>query len=672
MQECHFDVETRSTVDLRRTGAEVYFEHPSTDFWCFAYVFGDGMPQAWWRGLPMPEDIQDHIAEGGLLVSHNATFEWLGINKILAPRYGWPTIKFDQMECTAAMAAALALPRPLDQVGAALGLDVRKDEAGKKLMMMMSKPRRIEGPNISWWDEQIKLDRLVDYCVVDVLTEREAHRKMKPLSPNERRVWQLDHVINQRGVHVDLKSVRHAKVVVDKSMNDLQKELQILTDFTATTVGEVKRIGDWLRGQGLDMDSLDKRAVKDALAVIHDPKLRRVLEIRQEGSKSSNAKLERFEEGVGEGGRIRGLLMYHGAGTGRWTGMRLQPHNFPRPTPEWDAEAHAMYFDLLPKRDNKLLDMVFGSTVTATSNALKGFITAEPGSILYAGDFSNIEGRVLAWLAGEKWKVRAFEAFDRGEGPDIYKMTAAGILSLMRGTNVTPADVTKHERQGYGKVPELACGYQGGVVAFQTMAKNYDVTFTDEAADTIKTAWRQRHPRTKTLWYDVERTAAHAVHNPGQIFRVEPLEGDPYQRIEFLVKSNILWCRLPGGRVLAYMDPKIREVLAPWGEKKDAVTYMGVDSVTRRWMRFAGYGGLWVENIVQAVARDVMVFAMFRLEAANYPIVLTVHDEILSETPEDFGSVEEFEDIMRIVPPCYAGLPVAVDAHRFFRYQKGD
>lgn len=673
-RELHFDVETRSTCDLRKAGADVYFEHPITDLWCYAYAFDDEPPGAWSRGEEHSDEVLRHIRDGGLVVAHNAGFEYLAINQVLAKRHGWPTIKFSNMRCTAAQAAAMALPRSLGELGKALGLDVTKDEEGRRLMMMMTKPRRIENGEPIWWDEPVKVKRLVNYCVTDVLTERGADKKLRVLSPMEHKCWQLDHKINARGVLVDIDAVRDAKKIVSDRLSELQRELQVLTDFAVGSVTQVARIKEWLALQGLDMDSLDKQALREALGRVHDPKLRRVLEIRQEASKASVAKLDAYEAGVSKDNRCRGLLMYHGAGTGRWTGMRLQPQNFPRPVREWKKHVSAAYFDTLPKRDHKLTQLYTGMTsVHATSNALKGFIVADKGNVLYKGDYSNIEGRVLAWLAGEQWKLDAFRAFDAGTGHDSYKLGAAGILTNITGQRRTPEDITDEERQSYGKVPELALGFQGGVVAFQTMAKNYDVSVTDEEADAIKVGWRQRHPAIVSLWYDLERTIVHAAKNPGKIFRVaspEWREPRNYQRIEYGVVHGFLWCRLPSGRLLAYMDPRIREVETPWGEKKEAVTYMGVDSQTRKWGRFAMYGGLAAENVTQAAARDMMRDAMFRLEDASYPIVLTVHDEIVAETPETHGSVEDFTKLMATLPPWAAGLPVAVDAGRGFRYQK--
>lgn len=669
-REVHFDVETRSTVDLKKCGADVYFAHPDTDLWCFAYAFDDEPPEAWWRGQPMPDVLTRHIAEGGTVVAHNAGFEYLAINKVLAARYGWPEISIEQMRCTAAMAATLALPRALGQLGTALGLDVQKDEVGSRLMRMMSKPRRMEGTTPVWWDEEAKLRRLVDYCVTDVLTEREAEKKLRPLSEFERKVWVLDHAINQRGVYVDMRAVKKAQRVVEARTKELQLELQKLTGYSVATVGQVTSITKWLQGQGLDIDALDKKSVKDALAVVENPTLRRVLEIRQEAGRASVKKLEAFANCVSADGRARGLLMYHGAATGRWTAQRLQPQNFPRAEEWWDEEASALYFKALEDGNPEWMELVLGSPITATANALRSFITAGPGNTLYGGDFSNIEGRVLAWLAGDTRKLEAFRAFDNGEGPDLYKLTASSILSLLRGTRLRPEDISKHERQGYGKVPELACGYQGGVAAFQKMAQNYDVSFTDEQADVIKSAWRENHPEIKHLWYDLEYAAYRAVVNPGQVFRVHSPQGYDYQRIEYLKKGSFLWCRLPSGRLLSYMDPQVREVRTPWDEMKRAVTFMGVDSVTRKWMRFAGYGGLWAENVTQAVARDIMVASMVRLEDAGYPLVLTVHDEMLSETPKGFGSVEEFTRLARSLPPWADKLPVFVDADEMFRYSK--
>ncbi len=299
--------------------------------------------------------------------------------------------------------------------------------------------------------------------------------------------------------------------------------------------------------------------------------------------------------------------------------------------------------------------MFYGSPLAVLSDCLRGMLVAKPGHKLIAADFSNIEGRVLAWLAGEKWKLKAFIDFDNGVGPDLYKISAARVY----GKSISEIDDFMRQ---IGKVAELALGYQGGVGAFQSMAKNYGVKVADKVADNIKLAWREANPAIVHYWYDLESMAKAAVMSPGQKYSVGATS--------YLVKGSFLWCQLPSKRVLCYPYPKLEKIKTPWDAYKDAVTYMGESSQSRKWEKQTAYGGLFAENITQAVARDVLVDAMFRVEAKNYPIVFHVHDEIITEVPEEFGSVKELENIMNEVPAWANGLPVATEGWSERSYRK--
>lgn len=284
-------------------------------------------------------------------------------------------------------------------------------------------------------------------------------------------------------------------------------------------------------------------------------------------------------------------------------------------------------------------------------------ICAAPGNDLIAADFNNIEGVGIAWLAGEERKLDAFRAAFAGTGPGIYEVAAGAIFQ------VPVSEITKKDpRRQTGKVAELAFGYQGGVGAFQSMAKVYGLKVSDVTADVNKNKWREANPAIVNYWYDLERAAFRAVENRGAIV--------PLRNLKFVVKGNALWLRLPSGRCLAYPDPKIMEIDTPWGEKKDAVTYMGIDQKTRQWSRIKMYGGKWSENVTQAVARDIMADAMLRVEAAGYPVIFTVHDEIVAEVPHGFGDLAEFTALLEIVPQWATGFPLKAEGWRGKRYRK--
>jgi DNA polymerase len=308
------------------------------------------------------------------------------------------------------------------------------------------------------------------------------------------------------------------------------------------------------------------------------------------------------------------------------------------------------------------IDLEYGAPMSVFSDMLRAMICAAPGHDLIAADYSNIEGRVLAWLAGEHWKVEAFRAYDEGRGDDIYKITAGEILGK-------PAkQVTKDERQSHGKIPELALGFGGGVQAFHAMARIYNASFTDEEADAIKVRWREKHPKVKSFWYALEEAAIDAVRNPGQVFKAS--------KILFRMAGSFLWCRLPSGRSLCYPYPTIKDKKVPWKDKdggdvfKPALHFMGVDPLTKQWCEQNTYGGSLAENVTQAVARDIMANGLRALSAAGYPVVMHVHDEIVCEVRDTFGSVEEVESLMCALPPWAEGLPVVAEGWRGTRYRK--
>lgn len=687
----HGDFETRSAIDLVKAGMYRYFESETTDLLCFSYAIGDGPVMRWHRGDAPPTEFNYAIKHGLLFFGHNVGFERLALRRIGGPRYGFAVPPTEQTRCTLAMAATLGLPKSLDGAAMAIGLAEKKDNEGRRVMLQLSKPRayRDDG-SVVWWEREdvpAKFDTLYRYCDNDVVVERALTKKLRPLSDFELRVWLQNQKINDRGVPIDIDAVHDAIWTLHHHADRLGAEMRSLTGgITANQAGKLR---EWLNANRIsietdadgneeffemsELDGVDKRSISNALKQVRDPKVRRVLEIRQELAKSSVKKLSAFYEQTNFDRRARGHIKYHTASTGRDGGAGIQMQNLPRPAlndnfePVFTRADLDFAFENLKQRDPVLLEQTCGQPTVLIADMLRGMILPPPGRVIYSGDFSNIEGRVLAWLAGDSAKVKAFRDYDAGEGPDIYKRTAGRILGI------TPEQVTKSQRQVFGKVPELALGFGGGKGAFQTMAKNSNVSVTDAQAEEIKVAWRDAHPEIVQFWYDLENAALRAVRS-GQ----KQVVGKTGM-IAYAYANRILWCRLPSGRLIAYIDAQIREVATPWGEMKEAVTYMTVVSEgskskiisgTKRWGRIPGYGGLFAENVTQAAARDVLKCAELRLEAAGYPLILPVHDEENAEVPCGFGSAEEFERIMVEPEPWMDGLPVAAEVEILDRYRK--
>lgn len=667
MTVVHVDFETRSAADLKKTGVYAYAADPTTDIWCMAYAFGDEPVDVWQPGDEPPARLVEHVMLGGVLVAHNAAFEKVIWRYILTPRYGFPEPEVEQWRCTMVGAYALGLPGSLENAAPAAGIDLAKDMTGRRLMLQMARPRKVEGDKIIWWDDPDKRARLIAYCKTDVEVERALDKRLRPLSESELALWHLDQRINDRGVLVDEALANAAKAIVAQAQDHLDAQMREKTDYAVSRCSNRNQLVAWVRAQGVECDSVAKAAMETLLEEDSPipPHVREVLLVRQEAAKASVAKINALLNGKSpEDDRAKGLLQFHAATTGRWGGRRFQPQNLRRPE-ESDIDT---LIEVVATGDHEFVAMNYPQPLSAVADTLRGMLIAAPGHKIVAADYSNIEGRVLAWLAGEEWKLKAFRAFDDGTGHDLYKITAGSILGKR------PEDIDKGERQSYGKVPELALGYQGGLGAFKTMGANYGVDLPDEQVEAIKNGWREAHPRIKQFWYDMENAAVAAVRDKGSVQSVG--------RIRFKVAGSFLFMRLPSGRFLSYPYPEVRTFDTPWGEPKEGLTYFSTIDVSKRgkivddeknsstWARIKTYGGQIVENATQAVARDVMADAMPRLESAGYPVVLTVHDEVVCEVPADRGSKEEMEQIMCELPEWARGLPVAAEGMVSERYRK--
>lgn len=737
MTALHVDFETRSAADLKAIGIDLYSRHPTTDAWCMAWAIGDHEPAliaaehfaACGRGVHL---ALHHVKNGGIVVAHNAAFELAIWNNVMVPRYGWPRLDPKQVRCTMAMCYAMALPGSLEKAAAAVGIKEQKDLAGGRLMMQMARPRVVRGDlagqdaweNIEpvWWDDADKLARLYEYCKQDVRVERELEKRLLPLSPQEQAVWQLDYRINQRGFYVDRPAIEAAIKVVGSEKERLDSDIRRATGNFVGFNTENARLTAWLNSRGVDTESVAKAEILDLLADDTLPAdCRTALLIRQEAGKTSMAKLDKIVTAVSADGRLRNTLAYHAASTGRWAGRRVQPHNFPRPKIKQATIENIL--NQLPTRVRTFgaaataaaLDNEVGAPLDVLPWCLRGIITAAPGHDLLGADFANIESRVLAWLAGEEWKLEAFRGYDRGELPDIY------IQGYARTFGVSMAEVTEILRQ-IGKVIELAFGFEGGLGAYRTMEKTYNPPpKKDHEVSEAKVHWRGVHPAIKAYWPAVNNAAIQAVLT-GAIIATGPAG----RQVKFRTSGSFLWCQIPSGRVLCYPYPRIGKqlfaefrtvsdkvfwkpfcqltedgalqaarqfakdnklLLVSSSEPKDALTYMTVPQPDDRkkgkiiddpnnrsdWVRISTYGGKLVENVTQAVARDLLAEAMLRLDAAGASIVLHVHDEILAEikSGQPPAAVKEYERIVQEVPTLATGLPIAAKAWRGKRYQKG-
>lgn len=664
------DFETRSTVDLVKCGVYVYAEDPSTDVLCMAWAFGDEEPELWLpphfvAGQGIVTDvttthddgrIYQHIRAGGEIRAHNAQFERLIWREVMVKKYGAPPVRDEQFVCTAAEAAAMALPRSLDGASKALGIVQKKDDVGYKLMLQMSKPRSFVNGTPIWWEDAAKKERLYEYCRQDVRVERAIAKAVRRLSPHEREIYLLDQRINDRGVAIDRALVAASASIVDIGLRRANARIDELTNGDVSKVTQNGRLVSWLQSEHVDTDSVSKAAVA-ALKERDDlsDTVVNVLDLRAEAGRASVAKLKAFERATCKDGRARGLLLYHGASTGRWTGKLIQPQNLPRGE---IADADACIPDILAGNYETIAEMA--PPILVVLSLLRGMLIAPYGHDLIAGDFSAIEARVLNWLAGQNDIVALFAA-----GEDVYKHNAARLY------NIPIEQVEKFPHRQTGKFQELGCGFGMGAEKAVTAAKDvYGLTLTEETAKTIVGQYRATHPRVKDFWTETHEACMDAVRTPGVAVTFGAL-----RNLKAIAIGGYLYIKLPSERYLCYARPSVEMRTVPWStpekpEQRPSLHFYSVEPLTKRWTKQFAYGGLLVENIVQAVARDLMADAMLRLEAAGYLPVLSVHDEVICEIENHKGSLDEFLRIMQAVPEWAAGCPIAAEGWRDGRYHK--
>jgi DNA polymerase len=657
MDELSIDFETRSTVNLKKTGVHVYAAHPLTDIWVMAWAINDEEPQVWHPGEPLPERVVRHIESGGAIRAWNAEFERVIWREIMVKRYGAPQPLLEQWWDTAVEAAAMALPRKLEKAAAVVGVEQQKDTKGRELMMRMTRPRKVlDDGTVIWWEVPERIARLDEYCKQDVRTERAMKPKLRRLVPRERELYLLDQRINDRGVKIDRELVLAGKAIADEGTSRANGELYHLTNGRVAGITKNKDLVRWLNEEGVVTNSVSKPTVAELLGDEIPASARAALELRSEAGKTSLAKIDAMLLGAGDDDRLRGLLLFHGAATGRWAGMRVQPQNFPR----GDVPDAERFIPDVLAGDYDIIDL-FAPPVGVISSLLRAMLVAGEGRKLMAADFSAIEARVLNWLAGQQDVVDSFRLYDAGDkSRDPYK-----IMAVRMGRAPTVAEITKADRQA-GKAAELGCGYQMGWSKFISAAWDvYQVSVTPEQSKAAVGIYRETHPYVVQLWDDANSAALEAVAAPGTVQRF-----GANRNLAFTKRGGYLYLVLPNGRPLVYVAPKIVDRKTPWGDIRPAVEFSGEDSYTRQWGRITLYGGLITENVVQAVSRDLMAEAMFRLEAANYPVILTVHDEIVTEPETHHGIVSEMERIMREVPAWGTGCPIAAEGWEGHRYRK--
>jgi DNA polymerase len=644
------DIETRSTLDLKTVGAWRYAADLTTEALCVAYAVDGSLVSVWTPDDPIPTEFTEAAHDPSwIVVAHNDQFETAIETLLLHPRFGWPLVPIERHRCTMVAALASALPAGLDRAAAALGLPLRKDDDGRRLMMQMIKPRKPrkgDDPNVvHWHDSPERRARLAEYCCHDVEVERKLHLRLPPLSGDEQALWVLDATINVRGFYIDHALAVAAREIVTKEQEHISVTIGELTGGTVTSPNQVARIQSYLQNHGHQLKNLSKSAVAAALAKNPTEQVKQLLELRRDGGRSSARKPDTLLAGLDSDNRLRGTFRFYGAGTGRWSGAPFQPQNLKNP----ETDNVGVVIDAILSRDLVRVREL-GAPLALVGDISRSMICAAPGMVLIGADFSAIESRVLAWIAGERWKVDAYAEYDRTGDPALepYCVTASKILKR----TVTPEN--KADRK-IGKTCDLAFGYGGGLGAY----RRFDTSdrYTDGEVETFKREWRAAHAAIARFWFAVENGLRQAIHT-GQRVTVG--------RLACEYNGTQLYLTLPNGRRLTYPQARL------FADDHESTQVCFHDGSGGRWTEMRGWHGLFVENVLQAVSRDLLAAAMLRLEAAGYTIVLHVHDEAVAEVPEGFGSPEQFVELMTALPEWAAGLPVTAEAWSGMRYGKGD
>lgn len=678
LTEVRLDFETASSCELKTAGAWRYAEDPTTEVLSLAYqiVRGSdhGIKWLWHPALSLDHLITLAGLEDAIWIAHNASFEKAIWRRLMVPLFGLPDIPNKRWHCTQAMCAMKAIPQDLDRSMTVLRLPHNKDKEGSKLTISLSKPDKRGRYDRS----EATLARVYEYNLSDIDGDGALHERLGWMPNGERQVWLLDQRMNERGVRLDMDFVAKAQEIVDRASGPL------LTEFAEITGGlkptQVQKLQAWCLNKGTNIPNLKAETLKavlgesdeehddidelsdnfmDEIHVEMAPDVRRALSIRQLIGSASIKKLRRMSLCVCADGRARGLLQYHGAGPGLWAGRLFQPHNFPRGTlmvkgkdGKKKAPAPQIVVDAIMSGDPDFVDMTIGPPVETVVSSLRHAIIAGPGRVLVAGDFAGIQARTVLALAGQHDKTAIMAS-----GADIYLDMATQIY---KPAAPFTKEANTEERQ-IGKNTVLGLGFQMGAPKFRLRyAKEHPLEFSKNVVHVYRKEWAPLVPK---VWYGLEAAAVRAVweHKPSEAYGME-----------YRLEDGWLSVRLPSGRKIWYFNPKpIRKVM-PWDELDVRQAWTSEAMKFGQWRTRDMFGGLLTENVVMGMQRDLLTTALFKCEKEGLPVVLNVHDEIITEPEASRADPKLLAQIMQDIPQWARDMqiPVSVEAWAGDRYKK--
>lgn len=650
MKTLAIDIETYSSADLKKTGVYKYVEAPDFTVLLMAYSIDNGPVQL----MDFTDSSEDALplaitaaicSPNVLKTAHNANFERTCLAKFFDME-----LPPEQWECTMVKSSMLGLPLSLEMVAKVLKLTEQKDAAGKALIKYFSCPcksTKANGERTRNLPEHApdKWQQYKDYCRQDVKTELAIREKIAffEIPDQEKKLWYLDQKINDRGVLLDRVFATKAVEIRKKNVEKLMQEAIELTSLSNPNSGA--QLKQWLSDAiETDVTSLTKETVSNLIKTTDCGIVQRVLNIRSELAKTSVKKYVAMLLGICADDRLRGLLQFYGANrTGRWAGRFVQVQNLTKN----ELKDLELARQVVRTGDIDLLEILFGNVPNTLSELIRTAFIAPAGHSFIVADFSAIEARVIAWLAGEKWRLDVFNTHGK-----IYEASAAQMFKVPI-ESVTKGSALRQK----GKVSELALGYQGGPNALIKMGA-LKMGLTEEELPKLVAMWRNANKQIVRLWNVVEEAAIEAV-TTGQPIQI--MHG-----LRFTFEKGILFIHLPSGRKLSYLSAKMK----PGKFGNDMLTYEGMDQTTKQWKVQDTYGGKLVENIVQAIARDCLAVAMLRLDDAGFNIVMTVHDEVVIEENDTHVRLGDVNTIMGEPIPWAKGLPLTADSYETKFYKK--
>ena len=641
------DFETRSRIDLKDRGLDVYSSDDSTEIVCLAAGFAKSKVDGWFAN-DVPQWVLDHVAVGGKVRGWNVAFEYYIWNRV-GRKLGWPELKWEQCIDAMAISAANNLPQDLDTAGEITGAEFQKDKRGKKLIQLLSKPQKDGTFNKT--PELLEEFRL--YCIRDVQTEMAIIEPLRALTDAEQRVWVLTNLINARGVAVDAKELVNAETLVGMELDSINQQIEALTGGISVT--KRQQLLDWFHRQGVPLTDMQAETIAEEAKREHaNPVVDTVLKLRAEGAKTAVSKFAKMAETQVDN-RIRNGLVYHGASTGRWASRGINLQNIARPA-LWmkDKEiAEAVELCLVKGHYSSLRERFGDKTMEAMASIVRNAIKAPEGYTYVDADLSSIENRVASWIAGQNDKVELFR-----QGLDEYKTFASTSLY-----HIGYEEVTGAQRQ-VSKSAVLGCMFGQGAKGLVAYAESMGVVLSLEQAEQAVNAYRLAYAKVKNCWYAMGQAAVDAIRNPGVALKAG--------KVHLKVAKGALWMQLPSGRLICWQKPEIRQEYTPWGKLADVVYVTSQNTFTRKWGRNKLIGSSIFQSAVQGTARDFLAESALTLNSEGILVVNLVHDEILSLAKIDEAKyVEERMMTVMTTPPSWSGdFPLAAESWIDVRYRK--